>query len=212
MDRSALETNPAAELRRKPILLRPSAHAEELLDAAWLAVPGNFSDSREWTAKAYTQLGRSLLVAQDVDRLRTLADEIERWKAGQTHEKKLAAILHAGVKALEGDLDGVVEDFNSIAPSNLTDPAQLGLCLEVNELAERIGLASGAGGTQKLAHENVRKIREAIVFKLEKSGLRPRSLSTCAFITNELAPSPRRPGACSQWRFLNGYPVSPPVS
>ena len=142
MDRSALETNPRANSAENQYFYAQVRVPKELLDAAWLAVPGNFSDSREWTAKAYTQLGRSLLVAQDVDRLRTLADEIEHWKAGQTHEKKLAAILHAGVKALEGDLDGVVEDFNSIAPSNLTDPAQLGLCLEVNELAERIGLAS----------------------------------------------------------------------
>jgi eukaryotic-like serine/threonine-protein kinase len=145
---------------------------KDMLDAAWLAVPGYFPDSREWTAKAYTQLGRSLLLSHDVDRLRTLADEIEHWKAGQTHEKKLASILHAGVKALEGDLEGVVEDFKVIDPPNLTDPAQLGLCLEVNDQAERVGLAPDSPGSNKLAHDNVRKIREAIVSQLGKTGLR----------------------------------------
>src|SRR5262249_46956040 len=61
-------------------------------EAAWLAVPGHFPNSREWAVRAYTQLTRLLLRRGDAERLKVLAEEIDRWDLAQTHEKELADV------------------------------------------------------------------------------------------------------------------------
>ena len=106
----------------------------DIQEAAWLAVPGHFPATREWSSRAYTQLARLMLHRRDDDRLRAFAAEIDRWNGAQTHEKELANIIRAGAKALEGDIDGVLQDFDqTIMPGKLADPALLELSLEVTE-------------------------------------------------------------------------------
>jgi serine/threonine-protein kinase len=101
-------------------------------EAAWIAVPGYFPASREWSSRAYTQLARWLLRHQDAKKLAALGHEIARGHNAHTHDKELADIIQAGVEALEGDLDGVIRDFNEkLQPHSLTDPALMELSLEV---------------------------------------------------------------------------------
>jgi serine/threonine-protein kinase len=148
--------------------LRASKDDEE---AAWLAVPGHFPSSREWSARAYTQLARRLLLRHDADRLRVFAAEIERWDGAQTHEKELANVIRAGVKALAGDLDGVLDDFRAaIEPIKLTDPALLELCLEVTDQAEKTAERAGSP-PNPLARRDLRAIQQRLLFKLYQTEL-----------------------------------------
>src|SRR5262249_12986942 len=106
-----------------------------------------FPGSRDWSSRAYVQLGRLLLRRHDVDRLRVLAAEIARWNPDVTHERELAEILQAGVKALNGDVEGVIDDFNGNGRRThpaLIDPALLELSLEVTEVAALSASQDGA--------------------------------------------------------------------
>ena len=134
--------------------------------AAWLAVPGYHPGSREWSARAYTQLARGLLLSRDADRLRALADEIDRWEGAKEHEKNLAHIMRAGVKALDRDYEGLMADFDQRDPSNLTDPALLGLCLDVAEQAKR------DPGLNGLAREKLTRTEGKLLGNLFRTGLR----------------------------------------
>jgi serine/threonine-protein kinase len=136
--RSAEEQYHAAQL---------GATAGAEAEAAWLAVPGHFPGSRDWSSRAYVQLGRLLLRRHDVDRLRVLAAEVARWNPDVTHERELAEILQAGVKALNGDVEGVIDDFNGNGRLNhrsLIDPALLELSLEVTATAALSASKDGA--------------------------------------------------------------------
>jgi serine/threonine-protein kinase len=118
---------------------------KDLQEAAWLAVPGHFPGSRDWGSRAYTQLARHLLLRGDAERLKVLAEELDRWNGSHTHEKELAEVIRAGVDALEGELDDVLNGLRTrVNPKNLTDPALLELCLEVTNQADRIVSRPGA--------------------------------------------------------------------
>jgi serine/threonine-protein kinase len=138
-------------------------------DAAWLAVPGNFPRSREWSSRAYTQLARLLFGRRDAERLDVLADEITRWEGGQAHEKELANVIRAGVKALRGDMDGVIEDFNQHDPSKLTDPALLALSLDIVARAEELAGRQGVGSND-LKLSSLRGFRQKLLAVLFHSG------------------------------------------
>lgn len=146
---------------------------KDLQEAAWLAVPGHHPGHREWASRAYTQLARRLLIRHDADRLRVFAEEIERWDGGQTREKELAAVIRAGVKALDGDLEGVLADFDRrVLPDKLTDPALLGLSFDVTVEAERVASRPGSAGNQVLGRNNLRSIRQKLRNRLFMTGLR----------------------------------------
>lgn len=146
----------------------------ETLDAAWLAVPGHFPALRDWASRAYTQFARLLLLRGDAERLKVFAEEIDRWEGAQTHEKELANVIRAGVKALTGDLDGVLNDFdvNRIDTAKLTDPALVELCLQVTDLSERIASRPGASSNIVLAKPNLKVIHNKLMEKLFITGLR----------------------------------------
>ena len=144
----------------------------ELREAAWLAVPGYFPAAREWPARSYTQLARGYLQQHDSDRLAALADEIEHWDGSKEHEKNLAHIMRTGAKALDHDLDGVIADFDQRDPSKLTDPALLGLCLEVTEQARRLTFGPEAGGGQYRARDKLDAMRGKLLTNLFSTGLR----------------------------------------
>jgi serine/threonine-protein kinase len=157
-----------AQFRHAQIVATPDER-----EAAWLAVPGRFSSSREWASRAYTQLARHLLRRRDVDRLRALAGEIDQWADGQTHDKELAAVTRAGVLAVEGDLDGVLNALRQpVELKNLTDPALLELCLEVTRAAERDAVRSGALANKTLARDQLRPIQQEVASKLYQTELR----------------------------------------
>jgi serine/threonine-protein kinase len=102
-------------------------------DAAWVAVPGYFPNSRGWVSQAYIQLARLLLRRHDADRLKVLGLEIERWNAAgeHVHEKELVTIIHAATKALDGDPEGVIQELNNLNLVATIDAALLELALEV---------------------------------------------------------------------------------
>jgi len=136
-------------------------------EAAWLAVAGQWPNSKVWVARSYAQLARDLLTRNNPDRLRAFASEIDRWEGGQTHEKELADLIRAGACALDDDLDGVIEFFkNKASPDNLTDPALLELGLKVTDEAEDVANRPGAPANLKLARESIQKIRQSLLAKL----------------------------------------------
>ncbi len=169
----------------------------EIQDAAWLAVPGYFPSSRDWASRAYTQLARHLLLHHDADRLRVFAAEVDRWGGDHTHEKELAAIIRAGVHALEGELDSVLADFSDprADPAKLTDPALLELSLEVADLAERVASQGGAPSHNVLARQNLKSIQQKLMSKLFLTEHRgPLSPAVERGMT---PPGHRRPSFCS---------------
>ncbi len=136
-------------------------------EAAWLAVPGHFPASRDWSSCAYVQLGRLLLRRHDGERLRVLAAEIARWNPDVTHERELAEILQAGVKALNGDVAGVIDDFNGNGRLNhrsLIDPALLELSLEVAATAARSASQDGAASPPSALREIQRQLLDRFYF------------------------------------------------
>ena len=105
-----------------------------------------------------------MLIRHDADRLRVLAEEIARWDGAQTHEKELADVIRAGVEALDGDLDGVLNEFaGRVDPAKLTDPALLELSLEVTDQADRVAALAGSPGNTSLARQNLRNIRQKLI-------------------------------------------------
>jgi hypothetical protein len=115
-------------------------------EAAWIAVPGYFPDSRAWTSQAYIQLARVLLRRHDAERLRVFATEIARWNATETHEheKELVTIIQAATKALDGDQEGVIKELNDLDLPSTIDGALLELALEVTVQATRSSSRTGA--------------------------------------------------------------------
>jgi hypothetical protein len=159
-----------AEEQYRDALLHASGDDQE---AAWLAVPGNFPKSREWAARAYTQLTRRLVRKGDSERLVALAADIERWQEGQTHEKVLAAIARAGAEAADDDLAGVLDVFDKrVDPGKLTDPALIELCLEVIDQAEVDVARPGETASPRLVRNQLRAIQEILVPRLFQSELR----------------------------------------
>jgi len=114
-------------------------------EAAWLAVPGHFPNSREWTSQAYIQLARELLRRQDVDRLRVFAAELDRWNPDRMHEHELAVIVKAAVDALDEKVEDVIAKLSSdnLPLKTVIDPALLELSLEVTAQAAHSDDGSG---------------------------------------------------------------------
>ena len=141
------------------------ATAPDEMNAAWLSVPGQYPNAKEWISKSYTQLARTLLRDRDVERLKILANEIERWPEAQTHEKDLANVIRVGVEAIDGDLEGVVKDFDSkISPKTLPDPSLLELSFRVLATAQRY--AQKHPGTPERVLRNLARIRNELLTNL----------------------------------------------
>jgi serine/threonine-protein kinase len=115
-------------------------------EAAWIAVPGYFPDSRAWASQAYIQLARILLRRHDAERLRVFATEIERWNAAtqaREHENELVTIVQAATKALDGDQEGVIKELNKLDLRSTIDAALLELAVEVTVQATRSASRTG---------------------------------------------------------------------
>ena len=153
------QTNPESQYRYAQLV----ASVDDA-EAAWLAVPGNFPHAREWISQSYIQLARTLLRRQDAERLKAFGAEIGRWSEGKTHEKEMSDIIAAGVKALSGDPDGVIDDFhNRIRLKELTDPSLIELGVEVTIQAME---ATSRPGMPSRSLEPLRSIRRELLTKL----------------------------------------------
>ncbi|GAC1468517.1 MAG: hypothetical protein NVSMB9_11270 [Isosphaeraceae bacterium] len=147
--------------------------SRDMRKAAWLAVPGHFPASHEWATRSYTQLARLLFRRLDADRLAVLAGELDRWSAAQTHEHTLALALRVGVKELQGDFDGVLDDFDThLDPSKLTDPSLIEFCLEIIERADHVAARDSSSGNPVLTRQRLHKIRQKFLTRLVQSEMR----------------------------------------
>jgi serine/threonine-protein kinase len=141
---TAVKKQPSAEAQFRYALVR--APKEEAV-AAWLAVPGHYPHSHDWATQAYIQLARALLRERDADGLKMLAADIDHWDKAKTHEKKLADLIGTAQKALGGDPDGVVVDFEGqLRPRDLNDPALVELGIEIAQQAIRVSPQSAVVG------------------------------------------------------------------
>ena len=103
--------------------------------SAWLAVPGHFPQSKEWSSRAYTQLARLLFRDHDLAKLKSFAAELGRMD--RPHEKRLAEIVGVGLGVIDDDPEGVLNVFTANFVGSLTDPAFAELSLEITLDAER---------------------------------------------------------------------------
>jgi serine/threonine protein kinase len=157
-----VEKRSSAEEQYHVAQLRARGDARE---AAWLAVPGYFPESREWASRAYTQLVRVLLRRHDAEKLAVLAGELERWDGARAHERELAGITRAAADALTGEIEGVLEEFARRAdPKVMIDPALVELSLEVTHEAEQVIARSGSH--ERIARAGLRKIQADLLSKL----------------------------------------------
>jgi|GEM_PF-903355 len=120
----------AEEQYRQALLLTPPSE----LAAAWLAVPGYFPRSYEWSSAAYLQLGRILYRERDGKRMRALAGDIAQWKSKQTRDEELVEILEAADALLKRDVDGVIERVSRILDRTdrpVSDPGLIDFCVEI---------------------------------------------------------------------------------
>jgi serine/threonine-protein kinase len=147
--------------RWQDVPARPSAEAqyrfaqlqagEPQRVAAWLAVPGRFpqASAREWAARAYTQLARSLFRRGDADRLEALAAELGA-------DAGLAGVARAGAAALRGEADRVQAAFAGM----LFERQDAGL----NELSyEVIARARRGVGPESPQAAPLRRLEEQVV-------------------------------------------------
>lgn len=121
--------NPEAQYRQA-LLLTPGAE----LAAAWLAVPGYFPRSYEWSSAAYLQLGRVLYRERDGERMRALALDVSQWRSKRTRDEELVEILDAADALLNRDVDGVIERVSRILDRTdrpVSDPGLIDFCVEI---------------------------------------------------------------------------------
>jgi serine/threonine-protein kinase len=143
------------------------------LEAAWLAVPGNFPHSAEWVSAAYRQLGRFYYRQGDCDRLTALKAELSAWHAAKTADRELAQILDPAIKLMTKDLDGVYDGMSRVVlpddrlrtssgEPGIFDPGLLEFGVEV--LADAIKLASQPGAAvQQLQREKLVGIQARMI-------------------------------------------------
>lgn len=145
--------------------LRVSSDDQE---AAWLAVPGHFPGERPWTTQAYVQLARLLLRRHDVPGLKALATEIEHWEGTITPEENLAAVIRTALALFEeGDLDGVIKNFNPPGSlSSLYDPALVELSIEI--MAQARTAASRTPTIPKITKDKLLETQHSLVSNLFK--------------------------------------------
>lgn len=134
----------AEQQYRQALLLTPPAE----LAAGWLAVPGYFPRSYEWSSAAYLQLGRVLHRERDGERMAALAREISGWKSKQTRDEELVEILEAAGSLAKRDVDGVIERLSHILDRNdrpVSDPGLIDFCVEI--VTDALGAAEAPGST-----------------------------------------------------------------
>jgi eukaryotic-like serine/threonine-protein kinase len=115
--------------------------------AAWLAVPGYFQSSRDWSSKAYDQLSRRLFRDRDSAKLKVFASELA--KMDRAHEKHLAELVAVAGSVLDGDAESA---SNLLSPNGdyvnkINDPAIAELALEIILVAERRAKSDGLSRT-----------------------------------------------------------------
>ena len=129
---------------RQALLLTPPAE----LPAAWLAVPGYFPRSHEWSAAAYLQLGRVLYRERDGERMAALAGEIAQWDLKQTRDEELVEILEAAGALVKRDVDGVIKRLSHILDRTdrpVSDPGLIDFCVEI--VTDALDAAAAPGST-----------------------------------------------------------------
>ncbi len=153
-----------AEEQYRYAQLRVSSDDQE---AAWLAVPGHYPGQKPWTTHAYVQLARLLLRRHDVPGLKALATDIEH-RETNTSEKDLVAVIHTALALFEeGDLDGVIKNYNLPGSlSGLFDPALVELSIEIMEQASET--ARRTPNTPKVMKEKLRETQHELVSNLFK--------------------------------------------
>lgn len=102
--------------------------------AAWLAVPGRFPQARDWAAKAYLQLARTLFRQRDTAALKALGSQLER--SSQVREQAIGRMAKAGVAALGNQPEEVLGLFPDSSFDRL-DPALNELGLEIADFSRR---------------------------------------------------------------------------
>ena len=125
------------EVARKPGAAAQYRYAQVLpggpdRDAAWVAVAEYFPGDRGWSSQAYIQLARELFRRGDSDRLEAFAQGLRTTR--QSPDELLAAMIDAGVAALDGDPEKVLQFFDNNSFSvveNLVDPALADFGLEI---------------------------------------------------------------------------------
>ncbi|WP_165070484.1 protein kinase domain-containing protein [Paludisphaera rhizosphaerae] len=118
-----------AQFRHAQLVAPPSR-----LAAAWLAVPGYFPDSYDWSSAAYLQLGRFLYRERDPERIETLAQELRGWRSKQSRDEQLADLLEISGMLLRGDVDGLINSLNrtvDVKDRVLSDPGLIDFGVEV---------------------------------------------------------------------------------
>jgi serine/threonine-protein kinase len=163
-----VEPQGSAEAQYHYALLRASTADQE---AAWIAVPGYFPDARDWAARAYIQLARTLLRRRDAARLKVFAEEIARWNSAQSyeHEKELVTIVQAAAKAIGGDLEGVIVVLKTLDVGATVDPALLELSAEVTTQAMQTALRNG---TVESVPRDLRQLQKKFLDQLHSAQVR----------------------------------------
>ncbi|MDX2039421.1 MAG: serine/threonine-protein kinase [Isosphaeraceae bacterium] len=165
-DWSKIPKRPTPQAQYRYALIEADVHSRE---AAWVAVAGHHPLDKEWTSKAYTQLGRELFQARDVSKLRVFADELERTSRG--HDDRLAEILRVGIGVLDRDADRVLNIFGRREDfiGTLADPALAELCLEItNDALIDLETASLSPSTRNRLVE----IQRNLIFRMMEITLR----------------------------------------
>ena len=137
-------------------------------EAAWLAVPGYFPGERLWKTQAYVQLARLLLRRHDVPGLKALASDIEHREGTVTSERDLVSVIQTAVALFEeGDLDGVIKNYNTPGSlSALYDPALVELSIEIMEQANE--MARRTPTTPRGTKDKLRNTQHELVSSLFK--------------------------------------------
>ncbi|MBI1325155.1 protein kinase [bacterium] len=97
--------------------------------AAWLAVPGYFSEDPDWSWRAYVQLSSHLVNTADTIRLVLLKDGVGRCGRGVAFEH-LADVLGAALDGAEGNEIGMLETLH-LHVKEAMDPALAELILAI---------------------------------------------------------------------------------
>ncbi len=122
------KANPAAQYRYAQML--PGGPDR---DKAWVAVAEFFPGDRSWSFQSYTQIARELFRRGDSDRLEAFAQGLRDTR--HSPDATLAAMIDAGVAALDGDAEKVVQFFDNNGATgvidSLMDPALADLGLEI---------------------------------------------------------------------------------
>jgi hypothetical protein len=144
-------------------LVAPEAERE----AAWLAVPGRFPRSHEWSSRAQAQLVRTLFRHRDAERLDGFAAELAR--SERAHDHHLGRVARAAAAALREDTEELIDQLDDLDAARL-DPALAEIALEATLRALR-----RTTGPSNLEAQ-LRKQRNALVNALQLQFLPPKMI------------------------------------